>query len=144
MLRWALVETAWRAVRSTGRWRVIFENLSKRRGKKKAIVAIARRLLCVMFALMRSGQKYRLAADDAAADAATHGQDDGPAFVTDAEMRRRERDNITAALEHAGGKIHGDGGAAELLGIRPSTLASRMATMDIAKPKRAAAARKKR
>ena len=61
LLRWALVEAAWRVVRTTRRWQTIYEDLRQRRGKKKAIVAIARRLLGVMVALLRSGQSYRWA-----------------------------------------------------------------------------------
>jgi transposase len=61
-LRWALVEAAWRIVRRSRRWQTVFEQLRQRRGKKKAIVAIARRLLTVMVALLRSGQRYRHAA----------------------------------------------------------------------------------
>ena len=60
LLRWALVEAAWRLVRQSRRWQSIHAQLQKRRGKKKAIVAIARRLLGVMVALLRSGQPYRL------------------------------------------------------------------------------------
>jgi transposase len=60
-LRWAVVEAAWRLVRFSRRWGHIFEQLHKRRGKKKAIVAIARRLLGVMVAVWRNGQTYRLA-----------------------------------------------------------------------------------
>lgn len=59
MLRWVLVEAAWQLVRRTGRWQVTFERLSARIGRKKAIVAIARRLLGVMMALLKSGQPYR-------------------------------------------------------------------------------------
>jgi transposase len=59
MLRWVLVEAAWQLVRRTGRWRTTFERLSIRIGRKKAIVAIARRLLGVMMALLKSGQPYR-------------------------------------------------------------------------------------
>jgi transposase len=59
MLRWVLVEAAWQLVRRTGRWRLIFEQLSGRIGRKKAIVAVARRLLGVMMALLRSGQPYQ-------------------------------------------------------------------------------------
>jgi transposase len=59
MLRWILVEAAWQLVRRTGRWREIFERLSARTGRKKAIVAVARRLLGVMMALLKSGQPYR-------------------------------------------------------------------------------------
>ena len=58
-LRWILVEAAWQLVRRTGRWREIFERLSARTGRKKAIVAVARRLLGVMMALLKSGQPYR-------------------------------------------------------------------------------------
>ena len=61
LLRWALVEAAWRLVRHSQRWQRVYEQLCKRRGKKKAIVAVARRLLGVMVALLRSGQAYRLA-----------------------------------------------------------------------------------
>ena len=50
-----------------------------------------------------------------------------PAILSDTEMRRRERDNILAALEQTDWRIYGPGGAAELLDIRPTTLASREA-----------------
>lgn len=61
LLRWALVEAAWRLIRVSRRWATTFANLAKRCGRKKAIVAIARRLLGVMAALLRTGQAYRLA-----------------------------------------------------------------------------------
>jgi transposase len=70
MLRWILVEAAWQLVRRTGRWREIFERLSARTGRKKAIVAVARRLLGVMMALLKSGQPYRHAYANAQAAAA--------------------------------------------------------------------------
>jgi transcriptional regulator with GAF, ATPase, and Fis domain len=55
-------------------------------------------------------------------------------IIPDEEMRRRERDNLVAALQRTKWKISGDGGAAELLGIKPTTLASRMKKMDIQRP----------
>jgi transposase len=61
LLRWALVEAAWRLIRVSRRWATIYEGICKRRGWKKAIVAVARRLLTVMAALLRSGQCYRFA-----------------------------------------------------------------------------------
>lgn len=61
LLRWVLVEAAWRLVRHTGRWQTIFEALAKRRGKKRAIIAVARRLLCVMVSMLQTGRKYRSA-----------------------------------------------------------------------------------
>jgi transposase len=63
LLRWALVEAAWRLVRKYSRWRAIFARVCRNTGsQKKAIVATARRLLCVMFSMLRSGQAYRMAA----------------------------------------------------------------------------------
>lgn len=57
-----------------------------------------------------------------------------PAFFTEAEMQRRERDNLIAVLETAGWKIKGADGAAELLGIKPTTLISRMNKMGLKRP----------
>jgi transposase len=62
LLRWVLVEAAWRLVGRTRRWGSIFEALSKRRGRRRAIVAVSRRLLCVMVAMMQNGRGYRAAA----------------------------------------------------------------------------------
>jgi transposase len=64
LLRWALIETAWRLVAKTARWRRLFEQLRASTGhKKKAIVGVARRLLCVLFAMLRDAKGYRLAAE---------------------------------------------------------------------------------
>jgi transposase len=62
LLRWALVETAWRLVGKTARWRYLYRGLRQRCGPKKAIVAIARRLLCMMISMLHKGERYRLAA----------------------------------------------------------------------------------
>jgi transcriptional regulator with GAF, ATPase, and Fis domain len=51
---------------------------------------------------------------------------DPPPVLRDLEMRRHERDNLRRALETCGGKIYGAGGAAALLGVKPTTLASRL------------------
>jgi transposase len=59
LLRWVMVEAAWQAVRSSTRWRGVYESLKRRRGGKRAIVAVARRLLGVLASMVRSGQKYR-------------------------------------------------------------------------------------
>jgi transposase len=64
LLRWALIETAWRLVGKTARWRQLYEKLRANTGhKKKAIVGVARRLLCVLFAMLRDGKAYRPAAE---------------------------------------------------------------------------------
>lgn len=48
------------------------------------------------------------------------------AVVTDAEMRHRDRENLRRALEQCRGRIYGAGGAAALLGLKPTTLMSRL------------------
>lgn len=59
LLRATLVEAAWQLVKRSPRWRGIFELLHQRTGqKKKAIVAIARRLLTVMYALLKSRRPF--------------------------------------------------------------------------------------
>lgn len=59
LLRSILVETAWRLVNKTRRWAMVYNKLKARCGAKKAIVAIARRVWCVMVSLLHSGQAYR-------------------------------------------------------------------------------------
>jgi transcriptional regulator with GAF, ATPase, and Fis domain len=54
-------------------------------------------------------------------------------FLTDAEFRDLEKANLVAALQHADWQVWGAGGAAELLGIKPSTLTYRMKTFGIRK-----------
>ena len=51
---------------------------------------------------------------------------DGTPLVTRSELKQRERESITAALTQTGGKVSGPDGAAALLGMKPTTLASRM------------------
>jgi transcriptional regulator with GAF, ATPase, and Fis domain len=67
------------------------------------------------------------AAPAAAAD------DDG--VRTDAQMRQLEADNLRAALRAAQGKVSGPGGAAQLLGVKPTTLASRLKALGIHRPR---------
>jgi transcriptional regulator with GAF, ATPase, and Fis domain len=57
-----------------------------------------------------------------------------PPIFTEIECRQRERENTQAALVKAGWRIHGDGGAAEQLGLRPTTLISRMKKMGLKRP----------
>ena len=51
--------------------------------------------------------------------------------LTDRECRERERANLMRALDRCGGRIYGRGGAADLLGINPTTLASRLRAFKI-------------
>jgi formate hydrogenlyase transcriptional activator len=62
-----------------------------------------------------------------------------PAAVLDrvlaaAEIEELERHNLCLALEQSGWRVSGPGGAAALLGLKPSTLASRMKALGIRRP----------
>ena len=56
-------------------------------------------------------------------------------ILSEVEMRQQERENIAAALHQTQGKIYGENGAAKLLGIKPTTLLSRLAKLGL-KPTR--------
>jgi transcriptional regulator with GAF, ATPase, and Fis domain len=55
-------------------------------------------------------------------------------LLTEAELRSLERDNLLATLEAAKWKVRGPEGAAELLGVKPTTLYSRMQKLGIKPP----------
>jgi transcriptional regulator with GAF, ATPase, and Fis domain len=57
-----------------------------------------------------------------------------PEYLTEAEMRSRERENTFAVLRKASWKIKGVDGAAELLGVKPTTLSSRIEKMGLKRP----------
>ena len=52
-------------------------------------------------------------------------------ILTADEFKRIERDNMMRALEQAAHKIYGSGGAAELLGMKPTTLLSKLKALGI-------------
>ena len=54
-------------------------------------------------------------------------------ILTEEDMRLREKNNIEMALKQTDWKIYGNGGAAELLEIKPTTLLSRIKKMGIKK-----------
>lgn len=60
--------------------------------------------------------------------------EDSTEFLTATEFKGLEKANLTAALRHAGWKTWGPEGAADLLGIKPSTLAYQMKVLGIVKP----------
>ncbi len=66
-------------------------------------------------------------AADAAASPDAH-------IYTAAEWQELERHNILGALRACGGKVAGRAGAAARLGLKPSTLASRMKALGISRP----------
>jgi len=85
----------------------------------------------------------RSSAGDASVPAAHRGQQAGAAgqYLTEAALRAFERDNLVLALQAADWRVSGPGGAAELLGVRPTTLADRIRRMRISRPEPARAPR---
>lgn len=67
---------------------------------------------------------------ESAADAVTA----RPAVMTESQVRELQKSNMIAALEQAEWRVSGPGGAAELLGIKPTTLADRIRSHGINKP----------
>jgi formate hydrogenlyase transcriptional activator len=53
------------------------------------------------------------------------------ALLTREELKRKEREAIINALKQTNGRVSGSRGAAELLGMKPSTLASRISSLAI-------------
>ena len=58
--RWMLVQTAHRLVRSDVNTKLFYQTLSARRGKKKAIVAVARKITELSWRLLNDNRKYEL------------------------------------------------------------------------------------
>lgn len=58
MLRWLMVEAAHFAIRWDPHWKAVYNNLAARRGKSVAIVAVARKLLVVIWHLLAREVPY--------------------------------------------------------------------------------------
>jgi transcriptional regulator with GAF, ATPase, and Fis domain len=68
----------------------------------------------------------------------SHDPKEAREVLSDRDIKQRERENIIAALDQCRWKIYGPGGAAELLGIKPTTLTSRIKKMGLQRPARQA------
>jgi PAS domain S-box-containing protein len=55
-------------------------------------------------------------------------------ILTERDLKALQKNNLLAALEQANWRVSGPGGAAELLGVRPTTLADRIKAYKISKP----------
>jgi transcriptional regulator with GAF, ATPase, and Fis domain len=90
--------------------------------------------------ILSKGTRLRLdiaLADLSATAMSIAAADTADAILTDRECRERERANLLKALQRADGRIYGQGGAADLLAMNPTTLASRLRALKIspAKPR---------
>jgi transcriptional regulator with GAF, ATPase, and Fis domain len=54
-----------------------------------------------------------------------------PTVIPETQWRRREQENLRAALQIARGRIYGPDGAAEILGVKPTTLISRLKALGL-------------
>lgn len=63
-LRWAMVEVAQRAVKADPHWKKVFIALERRMHRNQAIVAVARRLLTVVWSVLSRGQSYHHYSDE--------------------------------------------------------------------------------
>lgn len=63
-LRWAMIEAAWRAIRMSALWKERYEELKKRKGPSKAIVAIARKLLVTIWHVLSKEETDRNASEE--------------------------------------------------------------------------------
>jgi len=81
---------------------------------------------------------FDLPANGSSVDQTFLGPRDGdqtePGFLTESEMQRRERNNLFTVLQKTGWKIKGVDGAAELLGMNPSTLIYRIEKLGLKRP----------
>ena len=85
---------------------------------------------CVITA--KNGQvRFDLPGVDTTAPPSPAAETPTSAILRDEEVRRLERENLLAALERADWKIYGPGGVAELLGLKPTTVTSRLKRMGI-------------
>ena len=88
------------------------------------------------FDLPITGQAAPVAQPSPRADSSA-GSAGQPKFLTEVEVERFERDNLLHALEAANWKISGPDSAAELMGLKPTTLLSRMTKWGLKRPERA-------
>ena len=82
--------------------------------------------------------EFDLPVTESLVDLTSFGPQDGyepeAEYLTESEMKRRERENLLAILRKAGWKIKGVDGAAELLGVKASTLIARVKKMGFKRP----------
>lgn len=58
LMRWALTQDAWVAIEHSKRFRKVFKRVARKRGVKKAIIAVARRIACCAFFMLSRRQAF--------------------------------------------------------------------------------------
>lgn len=81
--------------------------------------------------ILTRGRTFKVDLGDATPKAIPQDGSPSDEVLTEDQVRDFERANLKRAIDLARGKIHGPGGAAELLGIKPTTLTSRLKSMRV-------------
>lgn len=58
LMRWMLVQSAWSAIRASGNLREFFSKVSRRRGERTAIVAVARKLTTIAYHVLKERAEF--------------------------------------------------------------------------------------
>jgi transposase len=59
LMRWMLVQAAWSAIRASSNLRKMFLDIERRKGKKVAVVAVARKLATVAYHVLKEKTEYQ-------------------------------------------------------------------------------------
>ena len=126
-LRWALVEAAWAAVRYDPYWKEQFQALKRRKHPNVAIVAIARKLLVVVWHVLSKGEPYRHSSEEQLAfkmlmwswrlNEESMGDLDRRQFVRSALLRLGIGHDMTRIVR--GGRPYRVASVEEVLALRP-------------------------
>lgn len=99
---------------------------------ERAVILGREDRLALDLALPGSSERGTAAQVDPSSHAVdVHQPTHGDRVLTESELRDLEAANIRRALERCHGKVSGRGGAAELLGVKPSTLSYRIKVFEI-------------
>jgi formate hydrogenlyase transcriptional activator len=104
------------------------ENIIERAGILSRCLLIKLNMRQILDAVLLSDQRKRFFAENSGSNA------DSKNILTYEELKNLERENLNKALKAAKYRVYGVGGAAELLGMKPTTLASRIKTLEIRMP----------
>lgn len=126
-LRWALVEAAWAAVRYDPYWKAQFQALKRRKHPNVAIVAIARKLVVVIWHVLSKGEVYQQSPEEQIAfkmlmwswrlKEEAMGELDRRQFVRSALLRLGIGDNLTRIVR--GSRPYRVASVEEVLALRP-------------------------
>lgn len=59
LMRWMLVQSAWNAIRASSNLRKMFLDIERRKGKKVAVVAVARKLATIAYHVLKEKTEYQ-------------------------------------------------------------------------------------